>query len=73
MAAKPGFEHLVEWCKTELDKLKAELAALESGITHMGSKTPGGEWEDVTAKYKARLKEAIVALDDLIITYSFPI
>ncbi len=73
MAAKPGFENLVDWSKAELEKLKGELAALEDGVRHIGTRTPGGEWEDVTARYKLRLKELIVALDDLIITYSFPI
>jgi hypothetical protein len=72
MKAKPGFEHLVEWAKAEMEKLKAELAALESGVRHMGTRTPEGDWEDVTPKYKERLKELIVAIDDLIIKYSFP-
>lgn len=73
MNAKPGFEHLVDWLKAEVKKLKEELSSLEAGAAQMGRKSAGGDWEDITHKYKAWLKEKIVELDDLIITYSFPI
>ncbi len=73
MTAKPGFENLVDWCKAEIDKLKAELSPLEAGKMHIGSKAPDGDWEDITHKRATWLKEKIVELDDLIIKYSFPI
>ena len=73
MAMKPGLEGLVAWLKAEAEKLKAELAPLETGTMHMGKKSPGGEWEDITSKRAVWLKEKIVELDDLIIKYSFEI
>ena len=73
MSAEPGFEHFVEWCKAEVKKLKDELAALEQGTVRMGKRVANGEWEDITPKHSAWIKQKIVELDDLIITYSFPI
>ena len=71
--AKPGFEQFVDWCKAEVTKLKEELTALEQGTVRMGKSVAHGDWEDVTPKHSAWLKQKIVELDDLIITYSFPI
>ena len=73
MTAKPGHEGLVAWCQAELKKLKTELADLESGAVRMGRKLAHGEWEDVTPNHAAWIREKIIALDDLIIKYSFPI
>jgi hypothetical protein len=71
--AKPGFEQFVDWCKAEATKLKEELASLEEGTMQVGKKVANGDWEDITPKRSAWLKQKIVELDDLIITYSFPI
>jgi len=73
MSAEPGFEHFVNWCKTEVEKLNDELAALEAGAVRMGKKAAEGDWEDITPKHSAWIKQRIVELDDLIIKYSFPI
>ena len=73
MTAKPGFEKFVDWCKAEVGKLKEELAALEGGAERIGKKVADGDWEDITPRHSAWLKQKIVELDDLIITYSFPI
>jgi len=73
MSAEQGFEHLVDWCKAEVGKLKDELAALEAGAVRMGKKAADGDWEDITPKHSAWLKQKIVELDNIIITYSFPI
>ena len=70
---EPGFEHFVNWCKAEAEKLKDELAALEAGAVRIGKKAAEGDWEDITPKHSAWLKQRIVELDDLIIKYSFPI
>jgi hypothetical protein len=73
VSAKPGFDHFVDWCKAEVAKLKEELTALEEGTVRMGKRVANGDWEDITPKHSAWLKQKIVELDDLIITYSFPI
>lgn len=73
MTDKPGFEHFVDWCKAEVARLKDELVALEEGTVQMGKRVADGDWEDITPKHSAWIKQKIVELDDLIITYSFPI
>ena len=73
MSAEPGFEHFVNWCKAEVEKLNDELAALEAGAMRIGRKAADGDWEDITPKHGAWIKQRIVELDDLIIKYSFPI
>jgi hypothetical protein len=73
VSAEPGFEHFLDWCKAEVKTLKDELAELEAGAMRMGKKAADGDWEDITPKHSAWLKQKIVELDDLIIKYSFPI
>ena len=73
MSGEQGFEHFVDWCKAEVGKLKDELAALEAGAVQVGKKVADGDWEDITPKRSAWLKQKIVELDNLIIKYSFPI
>jgi hypothetical protein len=73
VTAKPGFEQFVDWCKAEATNLKEELSALEAGAVRIGKKAADGDWVDITPKHRAWLKQKIVELDDLIITYSFPI
>ena len=64
MSAEPGFEHFVSWCKDEVEKLNDELAALEAGAVRMGRKAAEGDWEDITPKHSAWIKQRIVELDD---------
>jgi hypothetical protein len=73
MAAKPEHEGLVAWCEGEIAMLKAELAELEAGTVRMGKSLAHGEWEDITPKHAAWIKEKIAQLDELIVKYSFPI
>jgi hypothetical protein len=73
MAADPGADRSIESLKAKIEQLKAELSELEAGKRQMGQKASGGDWEDITHKYKVWLKETIVELDNLIIKYSFPI
>ncbi len=68
-----GSDTSIESLKAKIGQLKTELAELETGKRQMGQKAADGNWEDITHRYSAWLKETIVELDDLIIKYSFPI
>jgi hypothetical protein len=73
MVAENGFDGLVGWCRAEVARLKADLAPLEARTMQIGTRSHGGEWEDITPQHAVWIKEKIVALDDLIIKYAFEV
>ena len=59
----------VDWCRTEVKKMQAELAPLEDGTMRLGRRPTGGDWEDITPKEIATLKQGIANLEALIKRY----
>jgi hypothetical protein len=56
----------VKHLKEALEELRDQLAPLESGSMHLGRRSMGGMWEDVTTREIALLKRSIAKLEALI-------
>jgi len=46
----------VDWCRAEQSRLLEQIRWLETGSRHVGARTGGGTWIDVTDGELARLK-----------------
>ena len=45
-----------DWCRAEQARLLEQIRWLETGSRHIGARTGGGPWIDVTENELARLK-----------------
>ncbi len=48
--------HLSDWCRAEQSRLLEQIRWLETGSRHIGARTGGGPWVDVTENELTRLK-----------------
>jgi len=57
---------LLRWCAQQEVRLRSRLAPLESGLTRLTSRGPGGEWEDVTHEEIDQLRQRIREIEALL-------
>jgi CTP-dependent riboflavin kinase len=48
--------HFSDWCKAEQSRLLEQIRWLETGSRHIGTRTGGGPWVDITENELTRLK-----------------
>ena len=60
-------EYAVATLKSEIERMRAQLARLE-GVMTLGDKVDNQGWRDVT-KQKDRLRVAIAGLEALVVTH----
>ena len=48
--------HFSDWCRAEQSRLLEQIRWLETGSRHIGARTGGGPWVDITENELTRLK-----------------
>ncbi|HEY1722693.1 MAG TPA: hypothetical protein VGG27_15720 [Magnetospirillaceae bacterium] len=66
MATSENMNGFIKWCRQEIADLKQQLEPMESGRMHMGSRSPGGQWRDITGEQIESLRRNIVELERVI-------
>ena len=56
----------VDWCRAEQSRLLEQIRWLETGSRHVGARTGGGAWIDVTATELTTLKRNFDRLEQIL-------
>ena len=55
-----------DWCRAELARLLEQIRWLETGSRHIGARTGGGPWVDITENELTRLKQNFERIEKLL-------